>query len=146
MAVNTDSSVIYYPGYSQRQVLENLLWQTITAITNANPMVVTTQNTHNYPIGVNVSFLIPAQFKMTQLNGLNIQVIGVSSNTLTCNIDSTNFNVFSYPSPLPNAFTPPTVFANSSGPYLPPLPLPYGNQDSFEGVIFNNGAIGDPIS
>jgi hypothetical protein len=139
-------SVIYYPGYSQVQVQENLRVQTIASITNANPMVVTTVNDHDYPAGVMVTFLIPNQFKMVELNGLNVQVLSVTSDTLTINLDSTNFSVFSYPSPLPSAYTNPSVIPNSSGPYLPPLPLPYGNQDSFEGVIFNNGTPGNPIS
>ncbi len=133
------SSVIYYPGYSQVQVQENLRVQTIASITQANPMVVTTVNNHGYVAGMDVTFLIPSQFGMTQLNGINAQVISITPNTLTINLNSTNFSVFSYPSPLPSAYTPPSVIPNASGPYLPPLPLPYGNQDSFEGVIFNAG-------
>lgn len=133
------SSVIYYPGYSQLQVQNNLITQTISSITQAYPAVVTTVNNHNYPAGVNVTFLIPNQFGMTQLNNLNVQVISVTDNTLTINIDTTGFTPFAYPSPLPNAYTPPSVVPNSSGKYLPPLPLPHGNQNSFEGVIYNNG-------
>jgi len=132
-------SVVYYPGYSQVQVQQNLITQTISSITQAFPAVVTTVNNHLYPAGVNVTFLIPIQFGMTQLNNLNVQVIGVTDNTLTINIDTTGFTPFSYPSPLPSAYTPPSVVPNSSGSYLPPLPLPYGNETSFEGVIFNAG-------
>jgi hypothetical protein len=135
-------SVIYYPGYSQVQVHENLLVQTIASITNANPMVVTTVNDHGYVAGMNVTFLIPAMFGMYQLNGVtakNAQVISLTPNTLTINLDSTRFTPFAYPSPLPSAYTPPSVIPSSSGLPLPPQPLPYGNQDSFEGVIFNNG-------
>jgi len=139
------SSVIYYPGYSQVQVQENLRIQTIATITNANPMVVTTVNDHGYVAGMMVTFLIPTQFKMVQLNGLNVQVLSLTSNTLTIALDSTNFSVFAYPSPLPSAYTSPSVIPNSSGKYLPPLPLPYGNQDSFEGVIYNDGTPGNPI-
>ena len=91
-------------------------------------------------------FLIPTQFGMVQLNLVNTQVISVTLNTLTLNLDSTNFNTFSYPSPLPNAYTPPSVIPDSSGMYLPPLQLPYGNQDSFEGVVYNNGTPSNPIN
>lgn len=141
------SFVTYYPGYGQLQVLENLTWQIISSITNANPAVLITNQNHGYPAGVNVTFQIPPAFGMQQLNGQNVQVIAVTSNTLTLNINSTNFSVFSYPSPLPSAYTPPTVIPNASGPYLsPPPPLPYGNETSFEGVIYNNGAIYDPIN
>jgi hypothetical protein len=136
---------MYYPGYSQVQVQENLRVQTIASITNANPMVVTTVNNHGYIPGMMVTFLITTQFGMVQLNNLNAQVLQVTNNTLTINLNSTNFSVFSYPSPLPSAYTPPSVIPNSSGPYLAPQPLPYGNQDSFEGVIFNSGTPGNPI-
>lgn len=133
------TSVIYYPGYSQLQVQDNLRVQTIQSVTNAFPCVVTTVNDHGYVAGMMIRFLIPDAFKMVQLNDVSCQVLQVTSNTLTLNLDSINFSVFSYPSPLPSAYTPPSVIPNASGPYLPPLPLPYGNQDSFEGVIYNAG-------
>ena len=138
-------SIQYYPGYSQVIVTPNLRTQTIASITQAMPMVVTTILDHNYVAGMEVTFLIPPQFGMVQLNTLNLQVLSVTNNTLTINVDSTNFTPFAYPSPLPSAYTPPSVIPNASGPYLPPLPLPYGNQDSFEGVKYNDGAPGDPI-
>ena len=138
-------SVIYYPGYSQVQVKENLIVQTISAITQANPMVVTTTNPHGYVAGMNVTFLIPSGFGMTQLNNVIAQVLSVTSNTLTINLNSTTFTPFAYPSPLPSAYTYPSVIPASSGHYLPPLPLPFGNQNSFEGTIFNNGPPGDPV-
>lgn len=139
------TSVIYYPGYSQVQVQENLLVQTIATISNSNPMILTTVNPNNYVAGMDVTFLIPAQFGMTQLNNINAQVLQVSGNSLTIDLDSTHFTSFAYPSPLPSAFTPPSIIPNASGPYLPPLPLPCGNQTSFEGTIFNNGTPGNPI-
>lgn len=132
-------SIIYYPGYSQQQVHENLLVRTIESITQSNPMVVTTTVDHDYVAGMMVTFLIPTQFGMVQLNNLSAQVISLTSDTLTINLDSTGFTPFAYPSPLPSAYTPPSVIPNSSGPYLPPIPLPYGNQNSFEGTIFNDG-------
>ena len=139
------SVITYYPGYSQVQVQTNLRVQTILSITNANPMVVTTLNDHGYVAGMMVTFLIPTQFGMVELNKINAQVISITDDTLTINLDSTNFSIFSYPSPLPSAYTPPSVIPNSSGPYLPIQPLPYGNQDSFEGVIYNDGTPGNPI-
>jgi hypothetical protein len=133
------SVVTYYPGYSQLQVHQNLVAKTILTITNANPMVVTTDQDHGYVAGMNVNFLIPIQFGMQELNRVTLQVISLTSNTVTINFDSTVISAFSYPSPLPNAYTPPSIIPFSSGPYLPPLPLPVGNQNSFEGTIFNNG-------
>ena len=130
---------MYYPGYSQSQVTENLTVKTIESITNAYPTVVTTTENHGYVVGMMVIFLIPPSFGMPELNYVNAQVLALTSDTLYIDIDSTNFDSFSYPSPLPSAYTPPSVIPNSSGPYLPPKPLPYGNQSSFEGVIYNQG-------
>ena len=145
MATPSQSAVQYYPGYSQTIVTENYVWQVISSITQANPMVITTAGTNNYVPGVKVRFSIPGIFGMQQLNGIQAQVISVTTNTLTCNVDSSNFTPFAYPVSLPNAYTPPVVIPNSSGPYLPPLPLPYGDQTSFEGAIFNAGQPNDLI-
>jgi hypothetical protein len=140
------SSVVYYPGYNQVQVHPNLLTKTIASITNTNPMIITTSFPHHYVPGMKATFLIPTMFGMQQLNRLIGQVIAVTSTVLTINIDSTRFSAFAYPLHLPSAYTPPSVIPLSSGPYLsPPPPLPYANQDSFEGVIFNNGIFGNPI-
>jgi hypothetical protein len=139
------SSVVYYPGYSQVQVQQNLRCQTITAITNANPCVVTTAANHNFVAGMMVSFLIPAMYGMPQINAQTAQVLSITNNTLTVKIDTTSYGVFAYPSPLPRSYAFPSVIPVSSGPYLPPTPLPYSNQDSFEGVIYNDGTPGNPI-
>ena len=138
--------VEYYSGYGQLQVEENLRVHEIATVTQANPMVLTTVYPHGYVAGMMVTFLIPPSFGMVQLNRLNVQVLIASTNTLTIQLDTTSFSPFAYPSPLPSAYTPPSIIPTSSGVYLPPLPLPYGNQDSFEGVIYNNGAIHDPIN
>lgn len=135
------TTVTYYPGYSQLQIKENYTWEVITAITNANPMMVTTSENSNYHPGLMVTFKIPPSFGMIQLNGLNVQVIDVTDTEITCNVDSTGFTPFSYPSPLPSAYTAPTIIPNSSGPPLAPAPLPYGNENTFEGTIYNGGLI-----
>lgn len=133
------TSIQYYPGYSQVQVNQNLKVRTIASITNSNPMIVTTTVDHDYPAGVIVSFLIPDRFGMKILNDIKAQVIAVTADTLTVAVDSLMFDAFAYPT-LGTAYTPPSVIPVSSGPLLPPnVPLPYGNQDSFEGVIYNDG-------
>lgn len=146
MATPTESSVMYYPGYSQATIIENLVWKTIESITQAYPMVVTTTTDHHYVAGMRVRFNIPGMFGMVQLNGVEVQVLSITNNTLTVNVDSRNFTPFAYPSPLPQAYTPPVVIPDASGEYLPPLPLPYGNQISFEGAEYNNGLINNPIN
>jgi hypothetical protein len=108
-------------------------------------MVVTTVANHSYVAGLNVSFLLPHQFGMNELNTLNGDILSVTNNTLTIAIDSTFFSLFSYPSPLPFAYTPPSVIPNASGGLVPPQPLPYGNEKPFEGSIWNAGQPANPI-
>ncbi len=102
-------------------------------------MIVTTTVDHDYPAGVIVSFLIPDRFGMKVLNAITAQVLAVTANTLTVSVNSLGFDVFAYPA-VGTAYTPPSVIPTASGAPLPPnIPLPYGNQDAFEGVIFNDG-------
>jgi hypothetical protein len=146
MATPTQASVQFYPGYSQQIIIENLVWRTIGSISNSYPMIVTTVLDHGYPAGIRVRFNIPSMFGMTELKGVEVQVLAVTSNTLSVNLDSSNFAPFAYPASLPEAYTPPVVIPDASGAYLPPLPLIDPNQTSFEGVIFNNGALGNTIN
>tara|TARA_R110000868_G_scaffold368214_1_gene631165 strand:- start:70 stop:516 length:447 start_codon:yes stop_codon:yes gene_type:complete len=146
MATPSQSSVMFYPGYSQAIVNENLVWKAILTITQAYPMVVTTTNDHHYVAGMRVRFNIPGMFGMVQLNGVEVQVLEVTNNTLTVNVDSSNFTPFVYPVTLPEAYTPPVVIPDASGKYLPPLALPDPNQTSFEGTVYNNGLLGNPIN
>lgn len=138
---------MYYPGYSQVIVTPNLRTRTIISITNTSPAVITTSEDHGYVVGMEVRFLIPTPFGMQELNKIDaVQVIALTSNTITIKLDSLHFTAFQYPVSLPIAYTPPSVIPNNSGPYLPPLPLPFGNQTSFEGVIYNNGMPTNPIN
>lgn len=147
MATPNQSSVMFYPGYSQVTITENLVWKTIDSISQNYPMVVTTTMDHHYSAGIRIRFNIPRMFGMVQLNDVEAQVISITNNTLTVNVDSSNFAPFAYPSPLPEAYTPPVVVPDASGAYLnPPPPLPLPDQTSFEGVIYNNGGIGNPIN
>lgn len=145
MATPSQPTVQYYPGYSQQTVTQNLVWKAIASITNSFPMVLTTTEDHKYYPGILVRFQIPNQFGMVQLNDSVAQVLQVTNNSLTINVDSSNFTPFAYPSPVPEAYTPPTVIPDASGAYLPPPPIPDPNQDSFEGVVFNNGQPLNPI-
>lgn len=146
MSVSSQSSIQYYPGYSQTQTYENFIVRAIESISNSYPMILTTTVPHKYVAGVKVRFFIPHPFGMQELNGLEGQVIQASGSTLTINLDSTNFSVFSYPISLPLAYVQPSIIPNSSGQPMPPQSLPYGNQDGFEGTVFNNGQMNNPIN
>lgn len=130
-------SVIYYPGYAQVQVSQTPLIRQIESITQANPMVVTTSVDHGYQVGQNIRFIIPGNFGMSQLNTVNCDILEVTSNTITCDLDSTNFYPFSYPSPLPMSYSLPYTIPNAEG-KLRVNPLPYGNQDGFQATVRNS--------
>jgi hypothetical protein len=71
----------------------------ITAITVAPAAVVTLSVTHGYAVGEKVSFIVPAAFGMTQMNGLTgtITAVNPATNTITTDIDSATFTAFVYP-------------------------------------------------
>lgn len=130
--------VIYYPGYSQTTVTWTPQVRTILTISRASNMVVETTVAHGYQPGQQVRFLIPPEFGMSILNNVLADILSVTSTTFTTNVDSTNFSTFSYPSPLPPAYTNPSVIPNSSGqPIAKPLPENSANQNQF-GDAFRN--------
>ncbi len=73
--------------------------RTITAITAANPAVITMSVTHGYVVGEKVRIVVPAAYGMTQINGLlaTITAINTGTNTITTDIDASAFTAFAYP-------------------------------------------------
>ena len=69
--------------------------QQVSAITNANPAVVTTTQNHGYATGLFVRFYFPINFGMMQINGNVYEIEVLSPTTFAINADSTNFDVFS---------------------------------------------------
>ena len=139
MSVVTEGSVIYYPGYGQRQVQQNIIIQQIAAITNAVQMQVTTTNPNFYHISQKVTFSIPSIFGTRELNTISGVIIQVISDSIfITDIDSSYLTPFAYPITLPQAYSLPYVVPYSSGPQIPPtIPLP--DQNSFYGTVYNNG-------
>jgi len=71
----------------------------ITAITAANPMVVTLAVTHGLQVGQRVSLRIDEEFDMIEANGLSADITAVSTanNTITLDIDASSFTAFAFP-------------------------------------------------
>lgn len=74
----------------------------ITAITQANPMVVTaapgvTYTVTIYVVGQLVRFFVPSSYKMIQANGLTGQILAINGTSYTIDIDSTLFDAFVTP-------------------------------------------------
>lgn len=71
----------------------------ITAITAANPAVVTMSVTHGFAVGELVRMVVPSAFGMTQMDGqlATITAISTTSNTITLNVDASAFTAFAFP-------------------------------------------------
>lgn len=69
--------------------------QQVSAITQANPGVVTTTEIHGYLSGLFVRFYFPINFGMMQLNGNVYEVTPLTPTTFAINVDTTNFDAFS---------------------------------------------------
>lgn len=78
----------------------------ISAITQANPCVVTTSTNHNLTTGQVVRLHVPQNYGMVQLNNVLCSVTVLSNTTFSCqqtqvpvavNINSTTFTAFTIP-------------------------------------------------
>ena len=128
---------------------------TIVAISTGTSTTITTSIApHTFVVGQQVSFVIPPQWGMTQLNGLKGFVTSVTATTLVVNINSTSFTAFSYPTSATAAagITLPQVFSvgdqnfGSIGPVnpfaTPPISIPGAfQQNTSAGVIIGGGLI-----
>ncbi len=77
----------------------------ISSITNDNPAKVKTTLAHDYITGEIVRLKIPKGFGMQRANNLLGEVTITAEDEFTINIDTSSFEAFSPPNPLPSAFT-----------------------------------------
>jgi len=135
----------------------------ISAITNTNPMYVTTLVQQNYAAGDVVTFSMPTLFGVPQLSaqtsGLPVQATVISVNnavgaqTIGLAVNSTNFGVFGgangWPASSSYPFSFPVMVPQGEGNInnfqafgVTPSPLPYANQDVLSFAKQGNGSIG----
>jgi hypothetical protein len=69
----------------------------ITAITNANPALVTTSFDNSYVTGTVIRIDIPVGFGMRQLNQQFAPITVINSTQFTIPIDTTNYDAFVVP-------------------------------------------------
>jgi hypothetical protein len=137
-------------AYIQNKSLYYPQNRVIAAMTNANPMVITTLTQQNYFVGDVVTFDIPTVFGVPQLSnaysGLPVQATVIAANnavgtqTVTLAINSTGFGVFGgangWPGSSSYPFSFPMMVPQGEGNInnfqafgVTPSPLPYANQD-----------------
>jgi len=78
----------------------------ISSITAANPAVVETTVSHGYTVGQMIRLRVPADYDMTQMDGLLATVTAVSAATFTTDIDASAFTAFAWPLTADVPFTP----------------------------------------
>lgn len=66
----------------------------IAAISNSNPMVVTTTFANSYLTGLIVRLVVPPAFGMIQADGIQGDITVTGTTTFTMNVDSTHFDPF----------------------------------------------------
>lgn len=69
----------------------------ITAITTGQTTIITTSVKHSFVIGNEVSFQIPKEYGMRQLDKENGYVLSITDYTVEVNIDSLGFDAFVIP-------------------------------------------------
>lgn len=69
--------------------------QQVSAITNANPGVVTTTQDHGYETGYRVRFFFPLNVGMNQLDDEVVEITKIDSTNFSIGVDTTNFDIFS---------------------------------------------------
>jgi hypothetical protein len=123
---------------------------TITAITAANPIVVTTSINHGYVVGQQVRLRVSSAFGMVQANNLQGVITAVTANTLTIgSIDASAFTAFAWPAVTSLPFTHAYVEPIGSGPVAVAVP-PFYTDDtlldatantSFQGFTIGSGLL-----
>lgn len=87
-------SAVEFPTFQQA-------YRLISDITNAKSASVTTTFAHQYLDGLIVRLIVPQTYGMTQANNLTGTITVTSPTTFLIDIDTTNFDVFTYPGPTP---------------------------------------------
>lgn len=86
----------------------------VEEITNAQYAVVTCTEDHDFVDHEIVSLRVSRPYGMTEINNLHAKVLSHTSDSVTLDIDSTNFTDFSIPGDLTGT-TPPCIVPSSSG-------------------------------
>ena len=113
--------MVNYPAYSE-----------ISAITNAQNAVVTFTEDHDFTVGQIVSFRVGKLFGMEEINNKRTRVIDTSSDTITTELDTTNWTPFTLSLLYSEGTSPPVCVPSSSG-VVPNLFTPEMNiKDAFD--------------
>ena len=108
----------------------------ISAVTQAKLAVVTFTNNHTFTVGNTVLFDIPSAFGMRELDQKFANILAVTDDTITTDVNTSNFTPFSVPaSYFQGAYAKPVGDTNTGFPIQGTIPKPIGIAGSFRTVI-----------
>lgn len=94
----------YVPSYSFKRPVFQPSMRVIAAITNSNPVVITTTVPHQYINNLIVRIDIPPGFGMENLNQQYTPITVLTTTTFSMPIDTTTFNPFVLPASFPPTY------------------------------------------
>ena len=71
--------------------------ENISAVSIAYKAIITTSTNHDYKVGNTITFIIPSEFGMRELDGLIANISATSSDTITTDINTLEFTPFITP-------------------------------------------------
>jgi hypothetical protein len=104
----------------------------INAITNAQSAVATFTADHDFIVGEIVSFRVTPDFGMFQINNLRGNVLSTTSDTITVDIDTLDWDAFDYSVLDSEGTTPPTCVPCCSGKIVGANPPQIVIEDAFD--------------
>lgn len=87
----------------------------ISAVTKSFPAVMTFTEDHNFTSGEILSFRVPKDFGMFELNNKQAKVLSITSDSVTLDIETNNFTAFVYAGADNEVTEPAMAIASSSG-------------------------------
>ncbi len=109
----------YYPQY-----------QFISGITNAQQAVVTFTTAHMFTPGEIVGMRVTKPYGMFEINLQDALVLSITSQTITIDVDTTNYTPFIYP--VSGLNTPPVCVPSASGVIPGSIPATVNLLDAFD--------------
>lgn len=99
-------------GFYRRIAFDPIFYprhRSIVNISQAAQAVVTTSVDHGYTVGQELRMRVPAAFGMIEMDNLEVDVVAITAETFTINVDSTGFTAFHFPLAAAIPFTPALV-------------------------------------
>lgn len=122
----------------------------IMSISKAASAVIVLSVTHLYTVGQQIRIIVPSAFGMIEMNNLlvTITAINTTTNSITVNVDSTNFTTFAFPTSAAAALgVSPAIVVPVGEAAVNSVSQPFGNllDDATRNTSFNGVIVGTAV-